>query len=106
MNLLTGLILCQNIKEPALGAEYIEWTLKNVKPEEFYAKLLYNIGNALWRAQRVEQAVKMYELSLKKNAAQPELAEHVANIHRYRLGNPARADGLQKDLTANSLSSM
>jgi tetratricopeptide (TPR) repeat protein len=105
MNLLTGLILCQNMEEPALGAEYIEQALKNTKPEEFDAKLLYNIGNALWRAQKIEQAVKIYELSLKKNAAQPELAAHLANIHRYRLGNPAKADGLQEDLTTNSLSS-
>jgi tetratricopeptide (TPR) repeat protein len=105
MNLLTGLILYQNIEEPALGAEYIEQALKKAKPEEFNAKLLYNVGNALWRAQKVEQAVKIYELSLKKNAAQPELITHLANIQRYRLGNPAKADGLQKNLTTNSLSS-
>jgi tetratricopeptide (TPR) repeat protein len=105
MSLLTGLILCQNIEEPALGAEYIEQALKNAKPEEFDAALLYRIGNALWRAQKVEQAVKIYKLSLKKNAIQPELVTHLSNIHRYRLDNPIKADELQKDLTTNSLSS-
>jgi tetratricopeptide (TPR) repeat protein len=104
MNLLTGLILCQNIEELVLGAEYIEQALKNAKPEEFDAALLYRIGNALWRAQKVEQAVKIYELSLKKNAAQPELIAHLANIHRYRLGDSAKADELQKDLAPISLS--
>jgi len=98
MNLLTDLILCQNIEEPALGVEYIEQALKNTKPEEFDAVLLYRIGNALWRAQKVEQAVKMYELSLKKNTAQPELVTHLANIHRYRLSNPAKAEELKKTL--------
>jgi tetratricopeptide (TPR) repeat protein len=105
MNLLTGLILCQNIEEPALGVEYIQQALKNAKPEEFDATLLYRIGNALWRAQKVEQAVKIYELSLKKNAAQPELIVHLANIQRYRLGNPAKADELQKGSAPISLSS-
>jgi len=104
MNLLTGLILCQNIEEPALGAEYIEQALKNAKPEQFDAALLYRIGNALWRAQKVEQAVKIYELSLKKNTAQPELVTHLSNIHRYRLANPAKADELQKGLAPISLS--
>ena len=86
------LILCRNMEEPAIGAEYIMQALKNAKAEEYNATLLFNIGNALWRAQKVDQAVNLYELSLKKNATQPELAAHLANIHRYRLGNITKAN--------------
>jgi hypothetical protein len=94
--MLTGLILCQNIEEPVLGAKYIEEVLKKVKPEEFDALLLFRIGNVLWRTQKVEEAIKIYQLLLKKNAGQPELVVHLANIHRNRLSNPAKAEELKK----------
>lgn len=86
-NLVTGLILCQNMEEPSAGMRYIEKALKDIKSEELDATLLYRIGNAFWRAQKVAEAVDIYELSLKKNSAQPELSVHLANIQRYRPGN-------------------
>lgn len=86
-NLVTGLILCQNMEEPSAGMRYIEKALKDIKPEELDAMLLYRIGNVFWRAQKIAEAVEFYELSLRKNSAQPELAAHLSNIHRYRFDN-------------------
>jgi tetratricopeptide (TPR) repeat protein len=83
--LLYGLIGSENGFDEERTGKFLDCAIKSETLDNLSFKIINRIANAYWRLQRVEDAVKLYELSLKKNKDQPLIRSHLDKIYKYRL---------------------
>jgi tetratricopeptide (TPR) repeat protein len=97
-NILLGLSLSQNEKPDEFYLKNLKKGLDKIDVAELDSRLSAEIANTLWRAQKTDEAVKYYELSLKKDPDQLDLLDQLAHIYLHRLGRRNEAISLAKSI--------
>jgi|GEM_PF-5633175 len=97
-NLLLGLLLVQNSKPGEYHKRYLKGGLKHISSKEIGFSLSAHIGDAFWRLQEVDEALRCYELSLKKKPNQIRIMDQLAHIYLLRMRDRKKAIALAKSI--------